>query len=198
MTVPRPIPAPLILVVGPSGAGKDSLMEGARQRLADDRRIHFGCRVVTRPALAGAEAHDTLSLDAFERREADGGFLLSWRAHGLAYGVPAVLDGLRRDGTTVVVNVSRSVIDEARVRLRPVGVIVVTAPPSVLAARLAARGREREDDIRRRLERAVAAQPSGRDVRVVVNGADLDTGVDAFLAALRDLAHIGVPAPALS
>lgn len=179
--------APLILVVGPSGAGKDSLMEGARRRLAGDPRFHFGRRVVTRPALVGAEDHDTLSLERFEQQEAAGGFLLSWRAHGLAYGVPVAVDGLRRRGAAVVVNVSRAVVDEARARLQPVSVVVVTAPPRVLAARLAARGREPAADIHQRLERAAASMPTGGDVRVVLNDASLEAGTDAFLAALGDL-----------
>ncbi|PWC44326.1 phosphonate metabolism protein/1,5-bisphosphokinase (PRPP-forming) PhnN [Azospirillum sp. TSO22-1] len=179
--------APLILVVGPSGAGKDSLMDGARARLAGDPAFHFARRVVTRPALAGAEDHDSLTLAEFEVREAAGGFLLSWRAHGLAYGVPAALDHLRRRDQAVVVNVSRTVVNEARTRLRPVGVVVVTAPANVLAARLAGRGREEGADITDRLKRA-APMPAGRDVRVVVNDGSLDQGVQAFLRALKDLA----------
>jgi len=184
--------APLILVVGPSGAGKDSLMNGAKRRLTGDRRFHFARRTVTRPVLAGAEDHASLPRERFEQIEAAGGFLLSWRAHGLAYGVPTALDAVRRDGSAVVVNVSRAVVDEARARLRPVGVLVVTAPAPVLAARLAARGRERADDIDHRLKRAADPMPTGPDVRVVVNDASLKQGVDAFLAGLRDLAEAAV------
>ncbi|HYG89595.1 MAG TPA: phosphonate metabolism protein/1,5-bisphosphokinase (PRPP-forming) PhnN [Azospirillum sp.] len=181
--------SPLILVVGPSGAGKDSLMEGARRRLAGDPRFHFARRTVTRPALAGVEDHDTMSPGQFERMETAGGFLLSWRAHGLAYGVPAAVDGIRREGVAVVANVSRAVVDDARSRLQPVGVMVVTAPAPVLAARLAKRGRERAEDIGLRLERAAAPMPKGDDVRVVVNDASLEAGIEAFLAELHDLAQ---------
>lgn len=184
--------APLILVVGPSGAGKDSLMEGARRHLSGDPGFHFARRVVTRPALAGAEDHDSLTLSAFEMQEAAGGFLLSWRAHGLAYGVPAALSRLRGEGRAVVVNVSRTVVDAARARLRPVGVVVVTAPADVLAARLAGRGREDGSDIAHRLKRA-APVPTGPDVRVVVNDGGLGHGVQTFLRALKDLAGAEAP-----
>lgn len=164
-------------------------MEGARRCLGSDPRFHFARRVVTRAATAGAEDHDSVSPERFERIEAAGGFLLSWRAHGLAYGVPATIDGCRQDGTAVVVNVSRSVVDDARRRLAPVGVIVVTASPKVLAARLAGRGRESVDDIGRRLSRA-APMPEGPDVRAVINDGRLEDGVGAFMAALAAL-HCG-------
>jgi phosphonate metabolism protein PhnN/1,5-bisphosphokinase (PRPP-forming) len=177
----------LILVVGPSGAGKDALMSGAALSLVPGGRFHFARRVVTRPAQAGAEDHDSLPLDEFRRRQAQGGYLLSWDAHGLAYGVPAELDALRVQGRAVVVNVSRTVVDEARARLAPVGVVVVTAPTAVLAARLAGRGRESMDDIERRLERAKASLPSGPDVVVVNNDGDLKAGIDLFTDALRRL-----------
>ncbi|CAA7626437.1 phosphonate metabolism protein/1,5-bisphosphokinase (PRPP-forming) PhnN [Magnetospirillum sp. UT-4] len=181
--------APLILVVGPSGAGKDTLMDEARRRLADEPRIAFARRVVTREARPEAEDHDCLSPDQFDRAEAAGGFVLSWRAHGLAYGIPASVQELRRLGQAVVANVSRAVVDEARARLRPVGVVVVTAPPTVLAERLAARGRESADDVLLRLQRAAVPPPEGADVRVVVNDGSVSEGVEAFLAALRDLAR---------
>jgi len=178
----------LILVVGPSGAGKDSLMAGAQQALAEDAGFHFARRVVTRPAQPGAEDHMSLDAASFVDQAAQGAFLLHWQAHGLHYGVLAEVAALRAAGTAVVVNVSRAVIDHARQHLAPVGVVVVTAPPELLAQRLAGRGRENVDDIRRRLIRATAELPTGPDVRLVVNDGDLDQGIAAFRSALADLA----------
>jgi ribose 1,5-bisphosphokinase len=179
--------APFILVVGPSGAGKDSLMDGARRRLGADTRFHFARRVVTRPAMDGAEDHDSVSFEQFERIEAAGGFVLSWLAHGLGYGVPASIEGLRREGAAVVVNVSRAVVEDACRRLAPVGVVVVTASAETLAARLINRGRETEDDIRRRLARAAAPLPRGADIWMVANDGTLDEGIESFTAALNGL-----------
>jgi ribose 1,5-bisphosphokinase len=187
--MPTHRPAPLILVVGPSGAGKDSLIDGARAVLgAAGDRFRFARRVVTRPALDSAEDHASVSPPDFDRIEAAGGFLLSWRAHGLAYGIAAELQADRQDGWAVVANVSRAVVDDARARLAPVGVVVVTASDAVLAARLAARGRETADDIAARLARAPADLPTGPDVRRVVNDGALVDGIAAFVAALRELA----------
>ena len=77
-----------VLVVGPSGAGKDTLLDLARNAVTDLKPICFAKRVVTRPA-NDFEDHDSVDADQFERMQADGAFALSWQAHGLSYGVPA-------------------------------------------------------------------------------------------------------------
>lgn len=179
--------APLILVVGPSGAGKDSLLDCARQRLSADARFHFARRIITRPADAGGEDHDHVSPEHFDTMERDGAFLLSWRAHGLAYGVLREVNDHRQAGTAVVVNVSREVVADARRDLAPVGVVVVTAPPEILAQRLAGRGRESADDIRLRLGRPGAAIPGDSNVRTVLNNTSLEVGAVRFVQALSTL-----------
>lgn len=145
-------PGPLILVVGPSGAGKDTLIDLARVRFAGDRRVMFARRLVTRPPGAG-EAHGTLSEAAFEAERAAGRFPLHWRAHGLAYALgPEVAEQIRAGGA-VVANGSRATLEEARRRFARLVVVLVTAPVEVRAARLAARGREAAADIGERLAR---------------------------------------------
>jgi phosphonate metabolism protein PhnN/1,5-bisphosphokinase (PRPP-forming) len=119
----------LVLVVGPSGAGKDTLLEAARQALADDPRFRFVRRVITRPAEAGGEAHEAVTETEFATRD----FALQWQAHGLRYGIPADAIG---DAIITVANVSRLVIAEAAQRF-PIRVIEVTAAPEILAVRLA-------------------------------------------------------------
>jgi len=166
----------LVLVVGPSGAGKDTLLEAARRKLADNPRFRFVRRVITRPADAGGEAHEAVSPEEFARRS----FALQWQAHGLSYGIPIeAID----DRAVVVVNVSRTVIAEAAQRF-PVKVIEVSAPTDVLAARLAFRQRESASDVAARLSRHVAMPPSVT-VDTVMNDASLDEGVARFLAALN-------------
>src|ERR1700758_459495 len=96
----------LLLVVGPSGAGKDTLLDAARRALADDPKFRFVRRVVTRAAKAGDEPHETVTEAEFAARE----FALQWQAHGLRYGIPA--DAIVDDVVTVA-NVSRTVIAEA-------------------------------------------------------------------------------------
>jgi phosphonate metabolism protein PhnN/1,5-bisphosphokinase (PRPP-forming) len=176
----------LVLVVGPSGAGKDTLLDGARAALAGDTRFRFVKRTITRPADAGGEAHEAVDRAEFARRRAAGGFALHWSAHGLDYGIPADIAADLAAGRVVVANVSRAVLDAARARF-PARVVVVTAPVEMRAARLLARGREDAAAIAERLAREVA-EPEGTDVTVVRNDARVAEGVARFVAVLKRIA----------
>ena len=169
----------LVLVVGPSGAGKDTLLDAARQALAGDPRCRFVRRVSTRPADAGGEAHEAVTDAEFAAR----GFALAWQAHGLRYGIPADIAADLKADHVVIANVSRGVITEAAERF-PVQVIEITAPPEILAARLAARGRESAADVAARLARNVPI-PDRVPIETVMNDATVDVGVARFLAALN-------------
>lgn len=176
----------LHLVVGPSGAGKDTLIDAARTARPD---ILFPRRVVTRRVLtrngaAIGEDHDELGWTDFEAAEAAGAFALSWRAHELAYGVPRTALAPLAEGRHVIMNVSRSVLAPARASFAPVRILSVTAPLSVLTERLIARGRETPASITARLDRAPVGRPSGADVVDIDNGGALEDAKRAFLAAL--------------
>ena len=168
----------LVLVVGPSGAGKDSLLDAARAALAGDSHYRFVRRAITRPADAGGETHEALTAAEFAARH----FALRWRAHGLDYGIPEDIEDDLARGRIVIANVSRAVIAEAAARF-PVRVIAVTAPAATLAARLAGRGRENAADIAARLARDVTL-PDSVPVETVMNDSALADGVARFLAAL--------------
>mgnify|MGYP000017316183 FL=1 len=173
----------LIAVVGPSGAGKDTLMGGARAALAQDTRFRFVRRAITRPAEAGGEDHEALNAGAFAARQEAGGFALFWEAHGLSYGIPRDIEADLAARRVVIANLSRAVLAEAGARYR-LRVLQITAPIKVLAARLAARGREAPADIAARLKREVTL-PAGLDVESVSNDADVAEGVARVLAALN-------------
>lgn len=172
----------LVLVVGPSGAGKDTLLNTARQNLVSDRRFRFVRRAITRPADPGGEDHEPLTEAEFLARD----FALQWCAHGLHYGIPADIATDLALGITVIANVSRGVIETAAARY-PTCVIEVTAPPEVLAARLTARGRESAADVAARLARSVPL-PNSVPVETVMNDSTLAEGSAGFLAALTRVA----------
>ncbi|CAN7398053.1 MULTISPECIES: phosphonate metabolism protein/1,5-bisphosphokinase (PRPP-forming) PhnN [unclassified Variovorax] len=173
------------LVVGPSGAGKDSLIDGARQRLSAQARHVFAKRTITRPAAAPGEDHESVSAAEFDRRESAGDFLVTWRAHGLCYGLPASLRTALEAGQHVIANGSRSVIAQLSQCLARLVVIDVTAAPEVLARRIAARGREREEETHLRLARRGESIPASVRSLGVDNDASLAEGIDHFVEALE-------------
>ncbi|MBI5321899.1 phosphonate metabolism protein/1,5-bisphosphokinase (PRPP-forming) PhnN [Bradyrhizobium sp.] len=159
-------PGKLVLVVGPSGAGKDTLLGLARAACADDPQIVFTRRVVTREA-SSAEDNEQMSLEAFRDARARGAFAVEWEAHGHAYGLPRGIEEDIRAGRTVVANVSRTVISALRHAYANVVVVQITAPADVLAERLAARKRGSDGNIAERLGRSVEdAEPDATIVNV--------------------------------
>jgi ribose 1,5-bisphosphokinase len=176
----------LVLVVGASGVGKDTLIDGARAALAGDAQILFARREITRPADAGGEDHLAVDDEDFETRLAAGQYLLAWRAHGLSYGLPASLAAELAVGRTVVANGSRTVLEEARTRVSRLTIISVVADPAVVAARLALRGRETAADIAARLKRAGELPVVGADVVELRNEGTPAEGVRRLVEAIRD------------
>lgn len=175
-------------VVGPSGAGKDTLIDYARNALREDPGFAFPKRVITRPADAGGEDHVAVSTDAFKTMAAAGAFLLHWNAHGLRYGVPAKTAELIGAGTSIVVNLSRAAIDQLTRKVPHVEVIHVTAPLETIAKRLAERDRESADDIAERLKRASYELPDVAPVTTIVNDRTIEEAGDELVRVLKRLA----------
>lgn len=169
----------IVAVVGPSGAGKDRLIAGAQARRP---ALRLARRVITRPSEAGGEDFEGVSEAAFARMQAEDRFALDWRAHGLAYGIPH--DQLEGPGP-ILFNGSRAALPQAMARLPGLRVVLITAPVPLLAARLAARGRESRDDIAARLERAGFEMPEGIAHDIVVNDGSPEQGVERLLALLQ-------------
>ncbi|MBO9512568.1 MAG: phosphonate metabolism protein/1,5-bisphosphokinase (PRPP-forming) PhnN [Variovorax sp.] len=144
----------LLVVVGPSGAGKDTLMAAWRQRALElGRHLHIARRTITRPALAGGEAHEALSHAHWQAACESGAFAMHWHANGLAYGVRMrELEALAAG--PVLLNGSRAALPAIRAGAPDCRVVHITASPAVLAERLKSRGREDARQIEDRLARA--------------------------------------------
>lgn len=172
----------MFAVVGPSGVGKDTLMQAVRDQLPSVEVVR---RVITRPVEAGGEDFVGISEAAFAERVANGAFALHWTAHGLSYGIPGTVRDTLADGKTVLFNGSRAMLTEAVKVFPNLRIIHVTASDEVLAQRLQARGREGEEDIANRLRRAKQPLPEGLDVVEIENSSALDAAVEAFMEVLQ-------------
>ena len=178
-------PGRLVLVVGPSGAGKDTLIGGAREACASDASVVFPRRVVTRSPSA-AEDHDTMGMDEFAHAAANESFALWWEAHGNRYGIPSAIDDYIRADQTVVCNVSRTILGTARRRYAWVTVVLVTAPRDVLELRLSGRHRPSDGNLGHRISRS-AAIGSHIDADVTINNVGkAGAGIRRMLNAIRD------------
>lgn len=174
----------LVLVIGPSGAGKDSLLREAARTLAKDKHIVFPRRVITRLSHDDTEAHDSMTDDEFLTAKEEGRFALSWQAHGLYYGIPAsLLDDLAA-GRTAAVNVSRTVIADTAERFSNMAVLHVTAPVTIIAERLARRGRETPADIAARIAREPPHFEERIETITIINDTTLEAAARAFTSAL--------------
>lgn len=174
----------LFLVVGPSGAGKDSLIDAAKAVLNNNPEYVFARRYITRPADAGGEDHIPVSDEMFDTLLSRNAILLNWHAHNLRYAIPSSVGEHLAQGRNVVINVSRTIVDQARTNLSPVVILYITVPEDVLTKRLQARGRESKSDIAKRVARAGEYQVTGDDVRTINNGGPLDESISAFLKAI--------------
>jgi ribose 1,5-bisphosphokinase len=164
---PAPIgPGRLVLVVGPSGAGKDTLLGLAKTACADDANIVFPRRAITREATA-SEDNEQLSPGAFQEAVERGAFAVNWEAHSHRYALRRAIDDDIRAGRTVIANVSRTVIGAMRRAYADVTVIAIIAPPEILAERLASRGRRSDGKIEQRLGRIIDDDSAAPDVTIV-------------------------------
>ena len=168
-------PGRLVLVVGPSGAGKDTLIARARAACRDDASVVFPARVVTRPPSI-FEDNEFMPPSAFEQAAANGAFAFWWSAHGHMYGIPLAVDFDIEAGRTVVCNVSRTVVGAARERYANVVTVLVTAPREVLGSRLAARDRTSDGRVADRMNRVEPSVGQLRPDVIINNVGEPETG----------------------
>lgn len=179
--------APLFYLMGPSGAGKDSVIAALRERVGDGELL-LPRRVITRAADAGGEHHESVSAAAFAAREAAGDFLFAWRSHGRRYGIGREVGAALAAGIPALVNGSRAYLPQARERAPTLVPVALDAPPAVLRQRLRRRGREDGAEIRARLERAIALQAAlPADTRMIPADGPLEETVRRVLDLVRAL-----------
>jgi ribose 1,5-bisphosphokinase len=181
------MPAPIVYVMGPSGAGKDTLLRYARERL-EGQPVAFAHRYITRPPTSGDENHVALTLAEFHARRAHGLFVMEWEAHGLSYAIGREIEAWRQAGLLVVVSGSRAHFEQALAKSPVVMPVVVTCAPEILAHRLAQRGRESEAAIAERLRRNPAPALSHPRLVTLDNSGPVEYAGERFVGLLRDAA----------
>ena len=166
-------PGRLVLVVGPSGAGKDTVIAGAKAACAADSTFVFPRRVVTRPA-SDAEDHDTLEDAEFKRAVGKRMFAFWWEAHGHKYAIPRAAENEIRAGRVVISNVSRGIVAQMREKYASVDAVLITAPTAILAVRLGRRTRETDGSVIDRIKRNDAFDGFRPDHVIETTGAPED------------------------
>lgn len=176
----------LLYIVGPSGSGKDSVIDYVRAHVPLNANGVFARRTITRPAPAGGENHIAVTAQEFAALLASGAFAMHWRANGFAYGIGREIGAWLDEGRTVVVSGSREHLPQALAGFPHMQVVSVTASRETLRARLAARGRENAPDIEARLARASAqALPPGIAALEIDNDGDIEQAGRALLRLLE-------------
>lgn len=175
----------LYYVVGPSGAGKDTLIDAIRVRYPDNLIVAH--RYITRPADSGGENHIALHKQEFISRRDKGLFALHWQAHGFEYGIGLEVIIWLAHGFSVVVNGSRAELLQAQncfgQQLIP---IVVQVSSDILRQRLVDRARESALEIEQRLKRAMQySLPENQSIYVIDNSGTIESSVNQF-ALLRN------------
>lgn len=142
----------LLVVVGRSGVGKDAVIGAWQQACPEAMRPHVARRVITRERHP-SEAHEAVTIAAFERLAAAGRLAFRWQAHGLHYGVRRSELAPLGQGRTVVVNGSRQHLSTLRQLAPGARVVEIVLPDALRRQRLAGRGRESADEQAARMAR---------------------------------------------
>lgn len=178
--------ARLIYLMGPSGSGKDSVIDHARPAL-QALGVAVARRVITRSAEAVGEVAHSVSPWQFATLRSNGAFALDWQANGLSYGIPVEIDTWLAEGRSVLVNGSRGHLQSARAKYPDLVPILLTVSAEVLRERLLRRARESAEEIEERLARNLRiAGQFDEGVYLLDNSTTLDAAVQRLLAILRE------------
>jgi ribose 1,5-bisphosphokinase len=177
--------ARVIFLIGPSGSGKDSLIDVAREVLRA-RGVEVARRVITRSAEAKGEDAHGVSEAQFQAMRDEGAFALDWQANGLRYGIPIQIDRWLAAGRSVLVNGSRGHLAIARRHYPDLLAVGLAVSPDALRARLLARGRESLEAIEQRLARNASLQAYDAEVHVLDNSTSLANACRALLRLLEE------------
>lgn len=176
----------LIVVVGPSGAGKDSILKAALLHFENNARVELVRRVITRECHPGSEVHDSVNEEQFYSHRKQGDFSVWWQANDLFYALPISVNHKLQQGQLLIANGSRAAIDDIRSKFEQLTVVNITVSEGVLAERLERRNRETAEEIKKRLARnKTITALEGDDIVNIDNSAARDTAINEFIALIE-------------
>lgn len=168
----------IILIVGASGAGKDTLLRGAK-KILEDKNINFIKRHITRKPDENEDNH-YLSEDDMKRAAKMDKFLSLWKAHGNTY---AVARNMLEDGKNII-SVSRDVIEDFEDKFENVVVINITADEYSLKQRILSR--KREKNTQERLAQ-MDKKFSAKNIINFHNEGDVNENIKKFAQILEEI-----------
>ena len=171
-----------LAIVGPSGSGKDTIIEALCKQLPNIKRVK---RYITREQQkAGGEDSYNIDFDTFGKLERYGGFAFSWSAHHLKYGLPITIFDEINAGKILIANISRSILDQLSDKFEYYEIILITASDKILAERLEKRGRESKAQIEERLARSSFTIPNGISPLIIRNETTVEDAVSKIIASI--------------
>jgi phosphonate metabolism protein PhnN/1,5-bisphosphokinase (PRPP-forming) len=177
----------LFLIVGNSGSGKDSIISAVIEKYPLNMiKMYAPKRYITR---APSEFEKNISITPEEFREMDrnGKFALKWHIYNLDYGIHIEIEEYLKNGHPVIINVSRTIVNEARKKYKNIKVVFIEVPFEITYKRIKNRKRESKDLLKERINRA-RKNPKFPDADFIVdNSGDLDNAVNQFLNYLLEV-----------
>ena len=177
----------LFLIVGNSGSGKDSIISGVIKKYPSNlKELYAPKRYITREP-SKFEDNIAITPQEFREMEIHGKFALKWEIYGLDYGIPIEIEDFLEKGHPVIINVSRTIVKEAREKYRNVKVIFVSVPFEITYQRIKDRKREKKELLQERIEQARNNQQFPEADFTIDNTGELDDAVTKCLTYLINL-----------
>ena len=180
----------LILVIGNSGSGKDSIIKETIRK-NQTLNLYSPKRYITRKP-SEDENNVFLTNEEYQMKSDQGEFALEWEIYNLKYGVPIEIDDWLRKGYHTIINVSRTVVEEAKQKYQKCKVVFVEVPFHIILKRLEKRGRENEAGLKERIERAKQNMKHPSADFNIDNSGSLESAVNQFLNYVKLLENSNI------